>query len=92
MKKAIVLLAMGLSFTLLDLNLIRNVFRRKINNVFVEWDESERKQKRNTRKYKNRKYKRKRFYQQKHFKLKGSKPKDVRYSDHQKLRRMFRNM
>ena len=44
-----------------------------------------------TRLYDKRKWKRKKKYHEKHYKLEGSRPKDVRFSNQQRIRRMFRN-
>ena len=41
--------------------------------------------------YDKRKWKEKKKYHEKHYKLKGSNAKDARYSNQQKIRRMFRN-
>lgn len=41
--------------------------------------------------YDKRKWKKKRQYKERSFALKGSKPKDIRYSNQQRIRRMFRN-
>lgn len=44
-----------------------------------------------TRLYDKRKWKEKKKYREKHYKLKGTRSKDARYSDQQKIRRMFRS-
>lgn len=44
-----------------------------------------------TKLYDKRKWKERKKYREKHYKLKGTRSKDHRYSDQQKLRRMFRN-
>jgi Ni/Co efflux regulator RcnB len=44
-----------------------------------------------TKLYDKRKWKEKKKYREKHYKLKGTTPKDARFSNQQKLRRMYRN-
>jgi len=41
--------------------------------------------------YDKRKWKERKKYHEKHYKLKGTRSKDQRYSNQQKLRRMYRN-
>ncbi|MFG1483783.1 hypothetical protein ABMA79_04225 [Halobacteriovorax sp. HFRX-2_2] len=68
--------------------------RKNTESISTEYDLAERKQKlrKKTRRYKKGKRKRKQNYHQKHFALKGSHSKDSRYSNGNKLRRMFINM
>lgn len=47
--------------------------------------------KRKTKTYDNRKWKKKTQFKERSFKISGTQPKDVRYSNQQKIRRMFRN-
>lgn len=47
--------------------------------------------KKKTKLYDKRKWKKKQQFRQKTFAMKGTNPKDVRFSNQQKIRRMFRN-
>lgn len=47
--------------------------------------------KKKTKLYEKRKWKERKKYHEKHYKLKGTTPKDARFSNQQKLRRMYRN-
>jgi len=48
-------------------------------------------ERRKSRSYKNKKWSERKKYKQKTFALKGTRAKDHRYSDQQKIRRMFRS-
>lgn len=49
------------------------------------------KEKRKERLYDKRKWKQRKKYTERTYKIKGTRPKDVRFSNQQKIRRMFRN-
>lgn len=68
------------------INSIEYVIEREIEIV-----KKRRKEKKQSQKYDNRKYKKKHVYQKINFKISGTRAKDVRYSNQQKLRRMYRN-
>ncbi len=59
--------------------------------TFRELGKNKEKLRRQKRKYDNLKYKRRQSYQLKRLKFSSSKSKDVRFSNQQKLRRMYRN-
>lgn len=95
--KSLVLAAAGvIGFALVDLSLFKIYRKKHTGTVFAlvinnEGLKKEAKKKR--RAYKSRKYKKRPYDKRKapSFKLKGSKPKDTRFSNQQKLRRMCRN-
>lgn len=94
MRASLALIISIFSFVLIDLNLIQ---KRKISSKFTvsitdEFEDKKTKNKKRKKLYKNRKYKKKKRFENKQYKLKGTKAKDTRYSNHQKLRRMYRNM
>lgn len=60
-------------------------------HIEFEQNETRRKRRVHKKKYQNSKWKKKKSYTEKKYKFQNSKPKDHRYSDHQKLRRMFRS-
>jgi 4-amino-4-deoxy-L-arabinose transferase-like glycosyltransferase len=55
------------------------------------YESRKRKLKKKEQTYDNRKWKKKKKYAQKTLKLQGVTPKDIRYSNQRKLRRMYRN-
>ena len=93
MRAFIALILSIFSFILIDLNLIKKRRVSSRTSVFIS-DEFENKKvenKKAKRRYKNRKYKKKTSHFNKIYKLKGTKSKDPRHSNQQKLRRMYRN-
>lgn len=80
------------NYALFDLKFSKKHFNRILSNTNVEQSENrERNKRRKKNKYRNSKRKQKKQFNNKHYKLKGSKAKDARYSNHRKIRRMFRN-
>ena len=84
-----------LSFYTIDVNRLQRRNQVLSQSTSVEYSievirkkEQERRKKRS---YKNKKWSERKKYQQKTFALKGTKAKDHRYSNQQKIRRMFRN-
>jgi Ni/Co efflux regulator RcnB len=57
----------------------------------IETKKKRESEKKKTRLYEKHKWKRKKQYHEQTYKLKGTRPKDHRYSNQQKIRRMFRN-
>jgi hypothetical protein len=55
------------------------------------YESRKKEEKKKTQKYVNPKWKKKKLYINQTFKLQGTRPKDVRFSNQQKLRRMMRN-
>ncbi|EPZ51063.1 hypothetical protein M902_2631 [Bacteriovorax sp. BAL6_X] len=68
--------------------------RKNKENISTEYDLAARKQKlkKKTRLYKKGKRRQKENFRQKHFAIKGTNSKDSRYSNGNRLRRMFINM
>lgn len=93
MRSILILILMGLSPVMIDINLFRKRATRKGSNQNIEYEDSEKRQKlkKNIKRYKNKKFKRKKIYKKKHYKFKGSYAKDSRYSNQKSLRRMYRN-
>ncbi|MFG1499194.1 hypothetical protein ABMA70_03220 [Halobacteriovorax sp. XZX-3] len=92
MRSYLLLFYLGLGLPAFEVRFLAR--RKSIENVSTEYDLAERKQKlkKKTRLYKKGKRRNKQHYRQKHFALKGSHSKDARYSNGNKLRRMFINM
>lgn len=62
----------------------------RIERLYEARKKREQERKKN-RLYDKRKWKEKKKYHEQHYKLKGTNSKDARYSNQQKIRRMFRN-
>lgn len=93
MKRLFIAFAIAFSHTLIDLNLLN---RRSKSTTFVitserDLEDTKQKKHRNRRQYKSGKYTKLKMYAKRHFKFNDSRPKDHRYSDQKKLRRMYRN-
>lgn len=80
------------AFFLIDLNLFRLRRRSQISfAAYIERELKDKKVRRKSKRYKKRKYKRKSHFKSIHYALKGTNAKDPRFSNHKKLRRMYRN-
>lgn len=93
--RALLALIVGIfSFVLIDLNILRKlrISSKNVVSITDEFEDKKTKNKKRRKSYKNRKYKKRKKFKNKHYKLKDTKSKDARYSNHQKLRRMYRNM
>lgn len=92
--QAIALLVAGIfSWFYLDINHRRFSTRRKnhLDEVSIEIGKRKEKRKRQKKKYKNRKYNKRSIFKESYFKFNSTKPKDHRYSDQRKIRRMHTN-
>ncbi len=87
---ALWVLAFGLGFQRRHLSFIQRDDREQSVEI-REFSDQKQKQKKLIRKYKKGKFRKRKTYRPQFFKLKGGRPKDVRFSNQQKLRRMFRN-
>ena len=73
---------------------IRNQSPLKLDRKLVierSFEETQKREKKKQRLYQKRKWAKRKVYAQKSFALKGTNPKDARYSNQRKIRRMFRN-
>ena len=93
MRTIMLIIAGALSFFSIELK--STTYRQRASHLshIISYDLSDRKTKlrRRQKRYKNRKYKKKKRFKQRAFKYKSSKPKDHRFSNQHKLRRMYRS-
>ena len=83
-----------LSFYAFDLSrLKKSTLLLHFNETQIERtiENKKRKEKKQEKSYDNRKWRASKKYVNQHFKTKGSHPKDHRYSNQKRLRRMYRN-
>lgn len=93
MKYLLALLYIGLGLPLFDINRRRKLSIFSDDETSYELSEKKRSIKKVKRKYRKGKRKRRaNFRQSHHYELKGTNAKDSRYSNGNKLRRMFINM
>ena len=90
MKKYLVIAMTFFNFALFDISAFTRRTRLTGHFLSISFEER-RKTKKRRRQYQNRKYKKKKVYQEKRYKFKGTKSKNVRYLNHRKIRRMYRN-
>ena len=93
MKNLTIVFVGFFSFVFVDLNLLRRTRSLKSTSLLLtnELTDNKKKNKQKKRHYPNKKYNKRRTYKSKTIKLKGTKPRDHRYSNQKKLRRMYRN-
>ncbi|MFG1504548.1 hypothetical protein [Halobacteriovorax sp. ZH5_bin.2] len=94
MRSYLLLFYLGLGLPVFEARFSFKTQSKNTESISTEYDLAERKQRlrKKTRLYKKGKRRRKEKFRQKHFALKGSHSKDSRYSNGNKLRRMFINM
>lgn len=91
MRYIIYSLVFGLSFTLLDLNLLRRFNFLSVAQGLVERENKKEKKKRKLRLYNNRKHCRRQIYYERSYKYNVPNPVAHRYRNQRALRRMYRN-
>ncbi len=93
MRSLIILIAGVFSIFYIDLKPVFRTRRHNESSITIELEDQKEKRKQKRKKYKNKKFKEKTFFRKKHKNhLKGTHAKDHRYSNHKKLRRMYRNV